>query len=141
MAILWPAFGLFALTMFSVLRLARMRFAAARAGRVDPRFYKVFRGEGEPPDLAATSRNVINLYEAPTLFYAGTAFAFAAGQSGVSLVTLGWAYVGLRLLHSAIHVTTNRVMWRFRVFAASWFVLLAYWIAIGVALLRDTDAG
>ena len=39
MAILWPAFALFALTMVSVLRLARMRFAAARTGAVDPRFY------------------------------------------------------------------------------------------------------
>ncbi len=78
MSILWPAFALFALTMFSVLRLARMRFAAARAGRVDPRYYKVFRGEGEPPELAAASRNLTNLFEAPTLFYAGTAFAFAA---------------------------------------------------------------
>ena len=82
MAIVWPAFALVALTLFSVARLARMRFAAARAGRVDPRYYKVFKGEGEPPELAATSRNVTNLYEMPTLFYAGTAIAFAAGESG-----------------------------------------------------------
>jgi hypothetical protein len=135
-AILWPAFALFALTMFSVARLARMRFAAARGGRVDPRYYKVFRGEGEPPELAAVTRNVINLYEMPTLFYAGTAIAFAAGQSGMLLVGLGWAYVALRCLHSAIHVTANRVIWRFRAFAASWLVLIAYWVALGAALLR-----
>jgi len=134
MAILWPAFALVALTMFAVLRLARMRFAAAREGRVDPRYYKVFRGEGEPAELAASSRNVVNLYEAPTLFYAGTAIAFAAGQSGTVLVALGWAYVLLRCVHSAIHVTSNRVMWRFRAFAASWFVLLAYWIVLGARL-------
>jgi len=30
MAIVWPAFALVALTLFSVARLARMRFAAAR---------------------------------------------------------------------------------------------------------------
>ena len=100
MAIVWPAFALVALTLFSVARLARMRFAAARDGRVDPRYYKVFKGEGEPPELAAASRNVINLYEMPTLFYAGTAIAFAAGESGPVLVALGWAYVGLRALHS-----------------------------------------
>jgi hypothetical protein len=136
MAILWPAFALFALTMFAVLRLARMRFAAARAGRVDPRYYKVFRGEGEPPELAAATRNVINLYEMPTLFYAGTAIAFAAGESSAPLVALGWAYVALRYLHSAIHVTTNKVLWRFRAFAASWVVLAAYWVVLGIALAR-----
>lgn len=141
MAIVWPAFALFALTMLSVARLARMRFAAAKSGRVDPRYYKVFKGEGEPPELAATSRNVSNLYEMPTLFYAGTAIAFAAGESGPLLVALGWAYVALRLLHSAIHVTSNRVMWRFRAFFASWVVLLAYWAILGIAIAGGSAAG
>lgn len=134
MAIVWPAFALFLLTMMQVARLARMRFAAARAGRVDPRFYKLYRGEGEPAELAAQSRNVVNLYEMPTLFYAGTAIALAAGQSSTLLAGLGWGYFALRSLHSAIHVTSNRVMWRFRAFAASWLVLLAFWVVLGAGL-------
>ena len=141
MAIVWPAFALVALTLLSVARLARMRFAAASAGRVDPRYYKVFKGEGEPQELAAASRNVINLHEMPTLFYAGTAIAFAAGESGALLVGLGWAYVAMRALHSAIHLSTNRVMWRFRAFFASWIVLLAYWAVLGVAIARLAAAG
>jgi hypothetical protein len=141
MAIVWPAFALVALTLFSVARLARMRFAAARAGRVDPRYYKVFKGEGEPPELAATSRNVVNLHEMPTLFYAGTAIAFAAGESGALLVALGWAYFALRVIHTAIHVNMNKVMWRFRVFSASWVVLFAYWAVLGVSIARPAAAG
>lgn len=136
MAVVWPAFALFALTMLQVARLARMRFAAARAGSVDPRFYKVFKGEGEPAELAAMSRNVINLYEMPTLFYAGTALALAGGQSGALLVGLGWAYFTLRGLHTLVHVTSNKVLWRFRVFGASWVVLLAYWAVLGAGLAR-----
>src|SRR4030095_13941300 len=61
-AILGPAVALFALTMLSVLRLARMRFAAARAGAVDARFYKVFKGEGEPPELAAATPTGLHLH-------------------------------------------------------------------------------
>ena len=141
MAVLWPAFALFAFTMLSVARLARMRFVAARSGRVDPRFYKVFKGEGEPPELAAQSRNVINLYEMPTLFYTGTAIAFAAGLSAPALVALGWAYVAFRIAHSLIHVTSNRVMWRFRAFFASWIVLIAFWLVLGVAIARQAPAG
>ncbi len=134
MAILWPAFALFTLTMAIVLRLARMRFAAAAGGRVSPKYYKVFKGEGEPDDVAAVARNLINLYEMPTLFYAGTAIAFAAGQSGALLVALGWAYVACRIVHSAIHLSLNKVLWRFRAFAASWLVLLAYWAVLGYGL-------
>jgi hypothetical protein len=133
-AILWPAFALVALTLCSVARLARMRFAAAKAGRVDPRYYKVFRGEGEPPELAAQTRNLINLYEMPTLFYAGTAIAYAAGLAGPLLVALGWGYVACRTFHTVIHVTNNKVMWRFRAFFASWLVLLAYWVVLGSGL-------
>ena len=141
MAIVWPAFALVALTLFSVARLARMRFAAARAGRVDPRYYKVFKGEGEPPELAATSRNVINLHEMPTLFYAGTAIALAAGESEALLVALGWAYFALRVIHTAIHVNMNKVMWRFRVFSASWVVLFAYWAVLGVSIAQPAAPG
>ena len=138
-AILWPAFALFTLTMISVARLARMRFAAARAGRVDPRYYKVFKGEGEPPELAAASRNLVNLYEMPTLYYAATAFAFAGHLSGSILVTLGWAYVALRFGHSFVHVTSNKVLWRFRLFLASWIVLVLYLAAIGLGLYATAE--
>jgi hypothetical protein len=110
MAIVWPAFALFARTMLQVARLARMRFAAAREGRVDPRYYRVFHEEGEPP-------------------------ALAAGQSGALLAGRGRAYVALRGLHTAIHATSNKVMWRFRAFAASRLVLIAYWVVLGAGLV------
>lgn len=140
MEILWPAFALVALTLVIVMRLARQRFAAVKSGRVDPRFYKVFRGDGEPEEVAATARNLVNLYEMPTLFYAGTAIAYAAGQSGALLVALAWSYVALRFLHSAVHLGVNKVLWRFRVFAASWLVLLAFWVALAVGLATSANA-
>jgi hypothetical protein len=137
MAIAWPAFALVALTAFVMLRLARLRFAAVAGGRVDPRFYRIFRGDGEPEEVAAVARNLNNLYEAPTIFYAGTAIALAAGEAGVLLVSLGWAYVAMRVLHSAIHLSANRVLWRFRAFAASWLVLIAYWAVLGIGLAQS----
>ena len=137
MSIVWPAFALVALTLLVVTRLALQRFAAARAGRVDPRFYKLFRGEGEPDDVAATARNFNNLFETPTLFYAGTAIAFAGQIAATMLVALGWAYVTLRFLHTGIHLTSNKVLWRFRVFALSLLVLLAYWVVLGMELVKS----
>lgn len=134
MAILWPAFAMFALTMFVVFRLGSLRWRAVMRRQVDPRFYKIYRGDGEPEDVAVVSRHLVNLYEAPTLFYVGTAIAFAAGVTGILLVALGWAYVGARLLHSAIHLGSNDVFWRFRVFALSWLLLLAYWVVLALAL-------
>ena len=136
MAILWPAFALFALTLFVVVRLGSLRWRAVGRRQVDPRFYKIYRGEGEPEEVAVVSRHLVNLYEAPTLFYAGTAIAFAAGSAGTLLVALGWAYLGVRLVHSSIHLGSNNVLWRFRVFALSWLVLLAYWVVLALELAK-----
>jgi hypothetical protein len=66
--------------------------------------------------------------------------AFAAGVSAPLLVALGWAYVGCRVVHTAIHLSLNNVLWRFRAFAASWVVLAAYWAVLGVSLARGTPA-
>lgn len=140
MAILWPAFALVALTMVVVFRLGTLRWRAVRRRQVDPRFYKIYRGDGEPEEVAVVSRHLINLYEAPTLFYAGTAIAFAAGLSGTPLIAIGWTYVGLRFAHSSIHLGTNDVLWRFRVFAASWLLLVAYWAVLAVELVNRPAA-
>jgi hypothetical protein len=134
MQILWPAFALFGLTVFVVVRLGTMRWRAVRRRQVDPGFYKIYRGDGEPAEVAVVSRHLVNLYEAPTLFYAGTAIAFAAGATGMPLVALGWTYVGLRFVHSFIHLGSNDVLWRFRVFALSWLALVAYWMVLGLEL-------
>jgi len=136
MTILWPAFALFALTMLVVFRLGGLRWRAVARRQVDPRFYKIYRGDGEPEEVAVVSRHLVNLYEAPTLFYAGTAIAFAAGLGETALVALGWAYVGLRLVHSIIHLGPNDVLWRFRVFALSWLALAAYWVVLAMELAR-----
>ena len=136
LSLLWPAFVLFLWTQLVVLRLATLRFRAVREKRVEARYYKVLRGDPpEPEEVAAVARNLSNLYEAPTLFYAGVAIALAIGADGVALVVTAWLYVATRLLHSLIHLTVNRVLWRFRAFAVSWLVLLAFWILLVARVL------
>ena len=69
--------------------------------------------------------NYNHLMEQPTIFYA-VALALAIGGMGGGLNTqLAWAYVGLRIVHSLIQVTVNRVLWRFGVFALASLALLA----------------
>jgi len=44
------------------------------------------------------------------------------------VLRLAWIYVGLRLLHSLIHLTRNIVVYRLLVFALSNVVLVTIWI-------------
>ena len=130
MSILYPVLALFALTAFCVFRLALLRLRAVRAGRVEPRYYRAYTGSEEPEDLRVQARHVSNLFEAPVLFYAIAVIAFVTEMTGTLPVLLAWTYVLLRYAHSYVHLTSNRVLLRFRVFAASWAVLILLWLTV-----------
>ena len=81
----------------------------------------------------------MNLFEAPVLFYLVCVLILVTGQTTTWLLGLAWAYVLLRVVHSYIHLGPNIVLWRFRVFVLSWFVLIAIWTVFGVQLLRASS--
>jgi hypothetical protein len=138
MQILYPVFAMVALTAVTVFRLGYLRYTAVGRGEVDPGFYKTYQGQGEPPRIAATSRHLVNLFETPVLFYVVVILAYMTGQGGPSLTVLAWAYVAARILHTWIHLRSNVVLWRFRVFILSWIVLLAMWVTLAVELARGS---
>ncbi|MCB1845700.1 MAG: MAPEG family protein [Halioglobus sp.] len=137
MNVLLPSFLLFALTMFVQFRLGILRFAAVKSGEVDPELYRSYEGYPEPERLRVHSRHLVNLYEAPLLFYVITIIAFITGNAGTMPVVLAWMYVILRCLHSYVHLTSNRVMLRFRLFLASLAVLIALWVVVLAAMLLN----
>ena len=137
MPILYPAFAMMALTIFCMVRLGLLRWVAVSRGEVDPRFFSLFRGYDEPQKLAAYSRHVVNLFEAPLLFYVIVLTAFVTGQSGNWLLGLAWTYVALRFFHSYVHLTSNVVLTRFRIFVASMLSLSALWVIVLTNIMRQ----
>jgi hypothetical protein len=59
------------------------------------------------------------------------------GQTGNWLLGLAWAYVGLRLVHTYVHLTSNVVLTRFRVFVLSMLTLTALWAVALTNLMRQ----
>jgi hypothetical protein len=135
MDILFPIFGMVAITAATLFRLAYLRFAAAANREVDVRYYRVYQGEGEPERVAAASRHLVNLFETPLLFYVATILVYITDTTSAALVTLAWIYVALRALHCWIHLGANVVIWRFRVFVLSFAVLLVMWVMLAIRLL------
>jgi len=68
--------------------------------------------------------NYNHLHEAPTLFYAVAIVLAILGQGDGMNAFLAWIYTGLRIAHSLVQVTANRVMVRFVLFALSSVVLI-----------------
>ena len=81
--------------------------------------------EGVIPDKANwPAHNHTHLHEQPTLFYAVVLILTIVGPSAWD-VTLAWAYVGIRIIHSVWQNLVNKVPVRFALFILSSFVLIA----------------
>lgn len=78
-----------------------------------------------PPSVQWKAHNYNHLHEAPTVFYAVAITLAIVGAGDGIAASLGWAYVALRVLHSLVQATVNKVMVRFALFALSSLVLMA----------------
>ena len=123
--------GALALLTFLVLLLIPIRrFRAAFAGKVGPGDFKYGESAKVPPDVSIPNRNYMNLLELPVLFYVVCLIALYTGQARGLLVEIAWLYVGLRILHSLVHLTYNNVMHRLTMFALSNLTLMAMWVVV-----------
>ena len=131
-ALVYPMFAMVVLTacVLAVLFLSRVR--AVRAGTVSSRYFRIYQGEVEPEETAKPARHFSNLFEAPTLFYAGCLAGIVTGDTGAVLPLIAWLYVAARLAHAYIHLGQNRLGRRIYAYFGSWLALLALWLHVVV---------
>src|SRR3546814_3669249 len=71
--------------------------------------------------------NFRNLFELPVLFYLALTVAAVSGLVTTTTLVLAWLFVLLRVAHSAIQCSYNKVMHRFQVYFAGGVVLWLLW--------------
>jgi hypothetical protein len=120
-AILAPMGVLAAITFFVLLFVPAMRFA--QQGRTD----EELSADGDIPG-GTSNPNFTDLLEMPVLFYVVCLMAMTVRRVDETMLWLAWAYVGLRALHSVVHLTYNNPTHRTFLFALSNFVVLTMWI-------------
>lgn len=138
--ILAPMFALAALTFFVLAVIPLMRFRAAFAGKVVASDFKLGESVRVPAEVSQPNRNYMNLLEVPVLFYVVCLTAYLSRSVDQTLLVLAWLYVGLRVVHSAIHITYNNVFHRLIFFTASVLVLFGIWVRLFVHLFLATGA-
>ncbi len=134
-AIYLPALAMVALSFVVLGVMFSRRVAQMKRDRIHPQAVATSKQAAERYSDVAPADNFRNLFEMPVLFYLAVVVAAQTGQTGTTVLALAWAYVGLRVVHSAIHCGYNKVMHRFRAFALSVFVLLALWVVLGYGLI------
>ena len=136
-AILFPMLALVLLTMAVGIVMYHRRVAEMRAKRIPPQAVATATQMAARLSDTCAADNFRNLFETPVLFYAAVLTVYAAELTSPLYVTLAWVYVVLRLVHSAIHCTYNKVMHRLSVFMAAFLALSLIWglIAWDVAIV------
>jgi hypothetical protein len=129
-----PCGAMVGVTALVWFKLYADRLGEMRTKRVDPQALATVRAAAGKLERTQAADNFRNLFEVPVLFYVLCIAVSANGGSTPGIVAAAWAYVGLRTLHSLIHVTYNRVVHRFLVYAASTLLLFGMWAAFLVGL-------
>jgi hypothetical protein len=128
-AILQPVVVLAAWTMLMWVWLYATRIPAMNKLGIDPdslvRDPDVSLDKLLPPQVRWKADNYNHLHEAPTVFYAVALLLAMVGQGDGFNATLAWAYVALRIVHSLVQATVNKVMLRWALFMLSMLVLVA----------------
>ena len=124
-AILGPAITLVLWTFAMWAWLYATRIPAILKNKIamDPAMTKNDLNAQLPASVRWKADNYNHLLEQPVLFYAVTLTLAVLGAADPTSVTLAWAYVGLRVIHSLIQATVNVILLRFAVFALASVVL------------------
>ena len=134
-AILQPVFVVGLLTMIMVIWMYATRIPAMIRLRIHPQKGQDTKKLKEllPDEVTRISNNYNHLFEQPTLFYAIAISIAVLGHVDAIHVYSAWAYAVIRILHSLVQATIDKVMFRFGLFSLSWIIL-------SVMIIRETLA-
>ena len=127
-AFLTPVLVLVAWTFVMWVWMYATRIPAMQAAGLDPQeaAYPGTWAHRLRPGVRSVADNYNHLHEQPTIFYALMFFAALTGGVDSTTASLAWTYVVLRILHSLVQATFNRVVVRFAVFSLGSLVLLVF---------------
>ncbi len=131
-----PCTAMVLVTALVWVKLYVDRLTEMREKRIDPQSLSTTRAAAGKLENTQAADNFRNLFEIPVLFYVLCIAIAVNGSSTPGLVRAAWVFVGLRALHSLVHVSYNRVMHRFIVYAVSTVLLFGMWTVFLLGIMR-----
>ncbi|HEX2652573.1 MAG TPA: MAPEG family protein [Xanthobacteraceae bacterium] len=132
-AVFAPIFVQVALTFVLWFWMGRARVQAVSRG--ETRVSEIALGQlNWPPKVQQVTNAYINQLQLPVLFYLVVVLTYIVHQFDFLQLVLAWVFVLSRIVHAAIHTTSNYVLRRFQMFVFGGIVLLLMWIAFALRL-------
>jgi hypothetical protein len=123
---LLPVLALVTWTLVMWFWLYATRLPAMKRAGIDPQeaAHPGTYAHRMPEHARSVADNYNHLHEQPTIFYALMFFSALTGGVAAGTLSLAWAYVGCRVVHSLVQCTINKVVVRFAVFALGSLLLV-----------------
>lgn len=121
--IFFPVLIQVVLTLFVFIRLGQVKEQAVKRGEVD-QTRRALHDDAWPDYVLKVNNNIRNQFETPVLFYVLVIGLWSLDAASITAQLLALAYALLRLAHASVHLGSNIVKVRKRVFQASIVALL-----------------
>jgi hypothetical protein len=133
-AILLPVFVQVALTFALLFALGPQRFAAVKRGETKVGDVALDHSKW-PPAVVQIGNCFNNQFQLPVLFYVLVVLALFLHKADLLFVALSWVFVISRIVHAAIHTTSNVVIQRFSAYTVGALALLIMWVVFAIRIL------
>jgi hypothetical protein len=121
--IFWPVIAQVFLTLLMFILLGARKASAVKAGKVN-RQEAALDNRVWPANVVQVSNNIANQFEVPVLFYVLCIILNSINAAGTTAVVLAWLFVVSRYAHAFVHVGSNYVPVRMKIFMFGCVVLL-----------------
>ncbi len=122
------------LTFYAILRVGFVRVRMIREENI--RLAQIaLDGQAYPDEARKQANNLANQFEFPVLLYMAVVFAAVFDASSMPFALACLVFVITRFIHRFIHVRSNNVVRRFKVFLIGVAVLAFAWLVLGLSLV------
>lgn len=128
--LLIPVFAQILLTSVVMIIMGRRRILAAKNKQINVAAFQTMDLSGAAPQVIATGRNFDNQFQMPLLYIFSVLFTLQLGLADLTFLVLGCVFVALRYWHTVIHIGSNHLRSRFRVFLLGCVVLWVIWVRL-----------
>lgn len=129
-AIFWPVIAQVALIHTVYFLMLKRRYRAVRSGLAKASDFWIPAIEPEPS--ATVARSLINQFELPVLFFIVCTLLYLTAGVNHIVLAIAWLFVLSRFAHAYVHVTSNRLRMRQRLFVAGFVLDSVLWLLFAV---------
>lgn len=122
------AFYVFYIVLLGIYNFI-VRYSATKNRQLKLSYFRTYSGDA-PDAVIVAGRHFDNQFQVPLLFFITCLATQVFNAVDTTALILAWAFIGTRLIHTFVHLTSNNVLRRALSFFAGFICIIGMWIHI-----------